>query len=501
MAGENSVKELVTRLSKLGILVAADVSSENLDGFSVEDIISRVIERKVSDSKMDIIAASDIRNIISEMQAEKTPKPVEIIQKPEYRAYASEIEANYTINNKPPAFSNGTVDEFVSHFRDRIHKLKSVIEQHRGSMGGIISNLESLNAYSNGRDVTVIGIVSNKITTKKGNIMVVIEDETAESKIIFMNGMSQQAKQLFEKARHIVNDEVIAIKGKLSNPFVMAKEIVWPDVPILERKQSEEDIAITFISDVHIGSKLLMEKNFTNFIKWINGDYAERSDLASKVKYLVIGGDVVDGIGVYPNHDKDLAIPDIYAQYKMFFNFISKIPEYINIFIIPGNHDAVQRAEPQPQIGSDMLGDFKSDNVHILPNPSFLTLHGTHVLTYHGTSLDSVIRAIPGTTYANPEKAMIEVLKRRHLSPIWGGNIIVPSKNDELVIDKVPDILHMGHVHKNCLANYHGVDIINSGTWQATTEFQLMQGHVPSPCIVPVYEAKANRFVNINFNK
>jgi DNA polymerase II small subunit len=70
-----------------------------------------------------------------------------------------------------------------------------------------------------------------------------------------------------------------------------------------------------------------------------------------------------------------------------------------------------------------------------------------------------------------------------------------------LVIDKVPDILHMGHVHKNCIANYHGVDIINSGTWQSTTNYQLIQGHIPSPCIVPVYEAKANRFTSINFNK
>jgi DNA polymerase II small subunit/DNA polymerase delta subunit B len=51
------------------------------------------------------------------------------------------------------------------------------------------------------------------------------------------------------------------------------------------------------------------------------------------------------------------------------------------------------------------------------------------------------------------------------------------------------------------VANYHGVDIINSGTWQATTEFQLVQGHIPSPCIMPVYETKANKFTNISFNK
>ena len=189
-------------------------------------------------------------------------------------------------------------------------------------------------------------------------------------------------------------------------------------------------------------------------------------------------GDVVDGIGVYPNQDRDLTVLDIYAQYKIFFNFMSMIPDYIHVFVIPGNHDAVQRAEPQPQLSNELVGDFKADNVHIIPNPSFLTLHGIEILAYHGASLDSIISAIPGTSYAKPEKAMIEILKRRHLSPIYGGNMIVPSKNDNMVIDKVPDILHMGHVHKNGMANYHGVDIINSGTWQSTTDYQLVAG----PC-------------------
>jgi DNA polymerase II small subunit len=501
MDAENAVKGLVKRLSKLGVLVAGDVKPESLEGFNIDDIASRIIEKRVSDPNLNIITSAEIGKIIEEIQLEKAPKPVEIIQKPEFRAYASEIDANYSIANSEIEYSNGTVDEFVSHFRSRLQKLRGIIEQRRSNLNGMITNLESIGSYSSGRDISVIGIISNKITTKNGNIMAVIEDETADAKIIFMNGTSQQAKDLFDKARHLVNDEVIAIKGKISGPFVIAKELVWPDVPIQERKQIEEDISIAFISDIQIGSKLFMEKNFTNFIKWVNGNHEERQDLARKLKYLIVGGDVVDGIGVYPNQDMDLAILDIYAQYKLFFNFMSMIPDYIHVFVIPGNHDAVQRAEPQPQLSNELVGDFKQDNVHILPNPSFLTLHGIEVLAYHGTSLDSVIRAVPGTSYAKPEHAMIELLKRRHLSPIWGGNIIVPSKNDNLVIEKIPDIVHMGHVHKNCIANYHGVDIINSGTWQAITEYQLVQGHIPSPCLVPVYEAKSNRFTSINFNR
>ena len=281
------------------------------------------------------------------------------------------------------------LDGFVSYFRNRMERLREIIGSQRVGTGGMVPNIEALRNCANGREVTVIGMVLNKIVTKNGNIMIVIDDETGEYKIIFMNGSSQKAKALFEKARRIVTDEVIAVNGKMSSPFIIANEIVWPDVPIKERKAAEEDIGIAFVSDSHIGSKKFMEKNFVNFIKWLNGEYGERHDLAGKIKYIVMGGDMVDGIGVYPNQDRDLAIPDIYAQYKLFMDLIADIPDYIHMFVIPGNHDAVQRAEPQPPLTKELLGGMKADNIHMLPNPSFLTLHGIEVLAYHGTSLDS----------------------------------------------------------------------------------------------------------------
>ena len=51
-------------------------------------------------------------------------------------------------------------------------------------------------------------------------------------------------------------------------------------------------------------------------IDWINCDYGieEQRKIAEDVKYLVIGGDIVDGIGVYPNQEKELAIKDITEQ-------------------------------------------------------------------------------------------------------------------------------------------------------------------------------------------
>ena len=205
MPGEDAVKELVTELSKIGVLVAADVKPDALEGFSINDITSRLIEYKLSDPGMAIVSNAVIEDVVKKILQEKTPKPIEVIPKSGYHAISSDIDANYSIAKRDIEYSNGVVDGFVSHFRSRLEKLRSVVEEHRASISGLVSTLEGLSSYSSGREVALVGIVYNKITTKNGNIMVVVEDETAQAKIMFMNGTSQQAKDLFEKARPIIN--------------------------------------------------------------------------------------------------------------------------------------------------------------------------------------------------------------------------------------------------------------------------------------------------------
>ena len=50
-----------------------------------------------------------------------------------------------------------------------------------------------------------------------------------------------------------------------------------------------------------------------------------------------------------------------------------------------------------------------------------------------------------------------------------------------MVIDRVPNVLHTGHVHKVGLGEYRGVKLVSSGTFQDVTEFQEKLGHEPSP--------------------
>ena len=65
---------------------------------------------------------------------------------------------------------------------------------------------------------------------------------------------------------------------------------------------------------------------------------------------------------------------------------------------------------------------------------------------------------------------MLELIRRRHLSPIYGDSLIVPESHDWMVMDAEPDIVHMGHVHKNGYMMYRGTLLINSGTGTATIE-------------------------------
>ncbi len=496
------VQELVRILSLSRVVLSGDVKPELLEGIDIDVLANRIISSKKESAALLVIKSDDIIKELEEMgKVDKAPLPIEVIRSSDFKPFAMEMDANYSINNRKTERTEGTASDFVNYFRSRLAKIKTILESHAAA-AGLLRNLEALKGLTDGREVSIVGIVADKFVTKKGNVMLVLEDETGEAKVMFMNGTGQKAKELFENGGKIINDEVVAITGKISGPFVIANQVLWPDIPIRTKKNIEDDIAIAFMSDIHVGSKRFMQKNFESMIKWLNGNGEQRhKELAGKVKYIVMAGDVADGVGIYPGQDRDLAILDLYAQYQELFNYIDAIPDYIHVFLLPGNHDAVQRAEPQPPLGSDILKGFKRDNVHIISNPSYVTAHGLDILAYHGTALDSVIAAIPGMSYAHPEKVMIEMLKRRHLSPVYGGNVIVPSREDNLVIDKVPDILHMGHIHKNGISSYHGVEIVNSGTWQARTDYQIMQGHIPTPCVLPVYEAKSKNFTSISFGE
>jgi len=60
----------------------------------------------------------------------------------------------------------------------------------------------------------------------------------------------------------------------------------------------------------------------------------------------------------------------------------------------------------------------------------------------------------------------------------------------------------LGHVHKNgYFEDYFGTTLINSGTFQAQTGYQVSMGHLPTPCKVPVYSLDTGKLEILDFSR
>jgi len=439
-----------------------------------------------------ILGKEDIEELLRDVEKVPVPVPVEVKRasgfKPLAKEYSPDIRISEHKDISGKSRCTGTLEDFVGYFRNRFERTRRLLKERITDLP--VVNSADLKARE-GQDCRIIAMVTEKRMTKKGNMLVTAEDELGSVKVVVPSD-----KPCYQLAERLLLDEVVAFDVRVLGALLIAKEITHPDIPVAhEQKLCEKDVAIVYMSDLHLGSRYFMDKHFNRFLNWLNGNEGDR-ELAGKVKYIEIAGDIVDGIGIYPNQEKELVVKDIFKQYEMFDTMMESIPDYIEVIVSPGNHDAVRRAEPQPFIPMELI---KSD-VRKVGSPSFLEIEGLKHLVYHGTSLDSIIASISGLDYARPEQPMLELLKRRHLSPVYGDNLIVPEARDYLVIDEVPDIMHMGHVHKNGHMQYRGTVIINSGTFQERTDFQVRMGHVPSPALVPVYEVKLGRIRTVDFN-
>ncbi|MEM4555085.1 MAG: DNA-directed DNA polymerase II small subunit [Candidatus Anstonellaceae archaeon] len=422
---------------------------------------------------------------------EKIPINVVVERATDFKPKAKEYDFDIRLVSKSDVSGKssctGKLEDFVAYFRNRFERISNILKR-RTSPYPLVTTKDLKNRIET--KVRLIGMVTDKRTTKKGNMLFDVEDEEGIAKVVI-----SKETDAFKTAQRMLLDDIVAFDGRSTGELFICEAITWPDLRFArEQKTTEKDIAIAYLSDLHFGSKKFIEKGFARFINWLNGA-EDKKELAGKVKYVIICGDVVDGIGIYPEQEKELAVKDIYQQYSLVDKAIEKIPDYIKVVVAPGNHDAVRRAEPQPMIPYDML----KTEVLRTGNPAVVEIEGLRHLIYHGTSLDSVIGSLTGLSYAKPEEAMMELVKRRHLSPIYGDNLIVPEGTDYLVIEDEPDVVHMGHVHKNGYMIYRGAILINSGTFQDRTEFQIKLGHMPTPCIVPVLETKTGKLNHIDF--
>lgn len=406
-----------------------------------------------------------------------------------------EIEHDFRIikDFTQKALSEGTCKNFVDLFQNRYQKLSRLFKA-KPSMRDFqkISNIEKMKAKET---VKAVGMVSEFGITRNGHIIFTLEDDSGAIKALIHN----RNEKLMETARMLVNDEVVGVVGTMGRDIIFVNHLEFPHIPVgRELNRSKEDICVAITSDLHIGSKNFLEAGFLRFVRWLNLKYSRKAELASKIQYLIVVGDLVDGIGVYPGQENDLAIPDIREQYKKLADMLKLIPSHITVILLPGNHDVTRIGEPQMPVLEDFAPDvYAMENVEMVGNPCFLDLHSVKLLLYHGGSLFDFLAK--QTKHDDATLPMIEMLKKRHLSPLYGSTPVVPLEEDFLVIEDVPDVLVTGHIHVNSHGNYRGTTMLNAGCWMSQTEYQKMRNIYPTPCRVPIFNLKTHNTTVMNF--
>ena len=433
-------------------------------------------------------------------QPSQSPQITEM-KKP-FHPYAKEIEADLKIIDDPGSKidTGATVDDFLEYFQDRFRKLEKLLRQ-RMDVKSATSIMDAVKAQPNTR-LKIIGMVTDKRESKQKTILTV-EDLKATTTVLIPQNASQEVQR---KARILMLDQVICVSTlKTRSGLLVADDIIFPDVPQRPQHKAPIPVYAVLTSDLHIGSSQFTREAFNRFILWLNGKYGDdrMRNIASHVKYVLVAGDIVDGIGIYPNQASELVIRDVFKQYRFASRYIEQIPDYIEVIITPGNHDAPRKALPQPAISNAFLETLQeSRNVHSLGNPCTLNLHGVEILMFHGRSLDDVISTVPEMSHNHPEKSMRLLLQARHLAPLYGGKTpLSPESSDSLVIEHVPDILHAGHVHALEYANYRGVLLVNSGCWQTQTGYMRRNGFNPTPAKVPVVDLQTLEVTVLSFDE
>ena len=303
--------------------------------------------------------------------------------RPSVRRGRSEIKVVDGTDITGNSTCEGTIEDFARYFQSRYSILKRIIERNRRFGQAVPID----RAMGMDREVRVIGMISSRKVTENKHLILEIEDDEGGS------------------CNVLITSEKPFVNGVYVNPDVPANH-AW--------ERSDSGSVVGFLSDVHIGSYTFLEKNWRKMIAWLK----ENSENVG-LEYIVLPGDVVDGVGIFPGQEEELNIDSVFQQYDTLAEYLKEVPDHIQMVIHPGNHDACRPAEPQPALDKRFLSRFDS-NVIMTGNPINLEIEGRRILSYHGRSIDDWISSVQQLTYDDPIAVMRQMITMRHLAPVYG---------------------------------------------------------------------------------
>jgi DNA polymerase II small subunit len=456
-------------------------------------IIQEIIKIK-KPTKNTVIVVDDIKTLV---EPKKQEGPIE-------------QTCTVLIDPTPKVTTAEGAEGYTALFRSRFEKTMRILAQRpdskRISKVSDVKQRVRVNKQAERGEKSLQGAASSIIVagllmskrTKKNDVELAIDDYTG---ILTATSTVDDVKK---QTSILALDQMVMLElenGK-GRPGLTIKSVMMPDIPDHLPNKSKSEAYAVLISDLHVGSKYFMKTEFLRFLDWLSS--SSDDEIVKKIKFLCVGGDLIDGIGIFPNQDNELLETDAAKQMNHTAQLLAKVPKHIKVLVIPGNHDLGRRALPQPAIPRKDLGEqfYGLENCMMLGNPAFVKLNGVKVLMYHGQSLDDIIATTPGLSYSKPSEAMKVLLKTRHLAPIYGERTpIAPEQEDMMVINEVPDIFHSGHVHVVDMQSYRGTLVVNSGAWQSQTKYQQTMGITPTPGLAVIVNLATLQPVVYDFNQ
>ena len=494
-------KDIFDVLNNFGDVNLAKDFLEGLERFSGQKIITKSTLNKNFEYVQSIVNKlpgenkHSIENIFVklglslEIRKEKAVLEKELENKNSFRVLCADTSVTKKLE----------VADFVGSFRTRYQQIQRLLMNRQE----LQQNLVSINKISNNRQsLSIIGMVIEKRITKNKNLIVKFEDLTGEISAL----VKFDNEEVFKKVEELQVDDIVGVKASGNRDLLFIYDIFYPDSIVNQKVKFDEDICVAFTSDIHCGSKMHLGENFEKFVDWLSSS----DESAKKIKYLLIVGDNVDGVGVFPGQEEALTLKSLKEQYGRLASYLLKVPRRVTMFLCPGQHDASRVAEPQPIVDKDYASAlYGIDNLVLVTNPALVTIFEKDkefkILMYHGASIHSFINGIPELretkAHKSPAKAIKHMLKRRHLSPMHSMVTYIPNaEKDPMVISEVPDVLVTGEVHRLDVENYNGTLIITGSCWQSKTPFEERVGNLPDPCKLPVFNLKTRELKIFDFS-
>src|SRR5437899_4954286 len=204
----------------------------------------------------------------------------------------------------------------------RITKITALKERSNNAK---LRKTYDMNTDTNTSSSIIAGLLMSK-RSKKNGLEMVIDDYSGMVSVLAVT------EELKKQASILALDQMIMVEvdniNKKGNQGFVVRNLVSPDIPDHLPNRSKSESYAVLISDLHVGSKYFQEIEFLRFLNWLS---LTDDEIVSKIKFVCIGGDLIDGIGIFPNQEKELIEMDTSKQMGHVVYLLGKITQHIKV--------------------------------------------------------------------------------------------------------------------------------------------------------------------------